>query len=48
MVASGLPERNGTLQVREIAEMSLNILQSVITFKIPHRPDKQLKIRIGK
>ncbi|XP_045176739.2 guanylate cyclase 2G-like [Mercenaria mercenaria] len=47
MVASGLPERNGSQQVREIAEMALNILQSVISFKIPHRPDKQLKIRIG-
>ena len=48
MVASGLPERNGPQQVREIAEMALNILQSVISFKIPHRPDTQLKIRMGK
>lgn len=47
MVASGLPERNGRQQVREISEMALNILQSVISFKIPHRPDTQLKIRIG-
>ncbi|KAL4224652.1 Retinal guanylyl cyclase 1 [Mactra antiquata] len=47
MVASGLPERNGNLAVKEIAEMSLDILQSVLTFSIPHRRHKQLKIRIG-
>ena len=47
MIVSGLPERNDNLHVREIANVALNILQSVLTFKIPHKPDQQLQIRIG-
>lgn len=47
MVVSGLPVRNGTLHAREIARMSLALLKAVITFKIRHRPDEQLKLRIG-
>ena len=47
MIVSGLPERNGKQHVREIAAAAFNILKSVITFRIPHTPDKQLQIRIG-
>lgn len=47
MVVSGLPVRNGKLHVREIARMSLALLDAVRTFKIRHRPDQQLKLRIG-
>eukprot|EP00106_Octopus_bimaculoides_P000874 XP_014768316.1 PREDICTED: atrial natriuretic peptide receptor 2-like [Octopus bimaculoides] len=47
MVASGLPVRNGNLHAREIARMSLALLRSVLSFKIRHRPNDQLKLRIG-
>uniref|UniRef100_A0AAR2JPN4 Guanylate cyclase n=1 Tax=Pygocentrus nattereri TaxID=42514 RepID=A0AAR2JPN4_PYGNA len=47
MVVSGLPVRNGKLHAREIARMSLALLEAVKTFKIRHRPNQQLKLRIG-
>ncbi|WAR01746.1 ANPRA-like protein [Mya arenaria] len=47
MVVSGLPERNGNVHVREIAGVALNILNNVLHFIIPHKPERQLKIRIG-
>uniref|UniRef100_A0A8C7G3M5 Guanylate cyclase n=1 Tax=Oncorhynchus kisutch TaxID=8019 RepID=A0A8C7G3M5_ONCKI len=47
MVVSGLPVRNGKLHGREIARMALALLNAVRTFKIRHRPDQQLKLRIG-
>ena len=39
--------RNGPNHVREIARMSLNILQDTKNFRIKHKPDTQLRIRIG-
>jgi atrial natriuretic peptide receptor A len=47
MVVSGLPTRNGDLHVREICRMALTIVDAVHHFRIRHRPDEQLKIRIG-
>lgn len=47
MVVSGLPERNGDDHAREIALMALAIRDSVSNFKIKHRPDALLKVRIG-
>ncbi|XP_053087241.1 atrial natriuretic peptide receptor 1 [Pangasianodon hypophthalmus] len=47
MVVSGLPVRNGKLHAREIARMSLALLKAVHTFRIRHRPDQQLRLRIG-
>ncbi|KAM7138460.1 atrial natriuretic peptide receptor 1 [Macrochelys suwanniensis] len=47
MVVSGLPVRNGKLHAREVARMSLALLDAVHTFKIRHQPDQQLKLRIG-
>ncbi|GFR93804.1 guanylate cyclase A/atrial natriuretic peptide receptor [Elysia marginata] len=47
MVVSGLPVRNGNLHAREIARMSLALLDAVFKFKIRHRPADQLKLRIG-
>ncbi|XP_078078227.1 atrial natriuretic peptide receptor 2 [Mustelus asterias] len=47
MVVSGLPVRNGKLHARETARMSLALLEAVKSFKIRHRPNDQLKLRIG-
>jgi len=47
MVVSGLPTRNGMLHAREIARVSLALLNAVMSFKSRHRPGEQLKLRIG-
>ncbi|XP_066996048.1 atrial natriuretic peptide receptor 1 [Anabrus simplex] len=47
MVVSGLPERNGDDHAKEISLMALAILDAVIAFTIAHRPETQLKVRIG-
>lgn len=47
MVVSGLPMRNGMNHAREIARMSLALRDTVMTFSIRHRPNEQLKLRIG-
>lgn len=47
MVVSGLPVRNGKLHAREIVRMALALLEAVKTFKIRHRPNDQLCLRIG-
>uniref|UniRef100_A0A8C6RCD0 Guanylate cyclase n=1 Tax=Nannospalax galili TaxID=1026970 RepID=A0A8C6RCD0_NANGA len=47
MVASGLPIRNGTQHVDEIATMSLHLLSATTYFQIGHMPEEQLKLRIG-
>lgn len=46
MVVSGLPQRN-QIHAREIARMALALLNNVFSFKIPHHPNEQLKLRIG-
>lgn len=47
MVVSGLPERNGDNHAREICLMALAVLDAVKCFTVRHRPEYQLKIRIG-
>ncbi|XP_056154020.1 atrial natriuretic peptide receptor 1 [Lampris incognitus] len=47
MVVSGLPVRNGKIHGREVARMSLALLNAVRTFQIRHRPKQQLRLRIG-
>ncbi|KAM8840640.1 atrial natriuretic peptide receptor 1 isoform 3-T3 [Spinachia spinachia] len=47
MVVSGLPVRNGMLHGREVARMSLALLDTVKSFRIRHRDDQQLLLRIG-
>uniref|UniRef100_A0A8D3CY54 Guanylate cyclase n=1 Tax=Scophthalmus maximus TaxID=52904 RepID=A0A8D3CY54_SCOMX len=47
MVVSGLPVRNGKLHGREVARMSLALLEAVKTFRIRHRANQQLLLRIG-
>ncbi|XP_068589346.1 atrial natriuretic peptide receptor 1-like [Cebidichthys violaceus] len=47
MVVSGLPVRNGKLHGREVARMSLALLDTVKSFRIRHRANQQLRLRIG-
>ncbi|CAL4160534.1 unnamed protein product [Meganyctiphanes norvegica] len=41
MVVSGLPERNGEKHASEIAEMALVLLETVGTFQLPHKKDRE-------
>uniref|UniRef100_A0A3B4ZW61 Guanylate cyclase n=1 Tax=Stegastes partitus TaxID=144197 RepID=A0A3B4ZW61_9TELE len=47
MVASGVPTRNGTRHAAEMANMSLDILHCIGTFKMRHMPELKVRIRIG-
>jgi len=47
MVVSGLPHRNGFCHAGEIATMSLDLINGVKCFRIPHRPNVSITIRIG-
>jgi len=47
MVVSGLPIPNGFLHAREVCRMALRLLKEVKSFKIRHRPDDKLLLRIG-
>uniref|UniRef100_A0A8C6LMP7 Guanylate cyclase n=1 Tax=Nothobranchius furzeri TaxID=105023 RepID=A0A8C6LMP7_NOTFU len=47
MVASGVPTRNGNRHAAEMANMSLDILHCIGTFKARHMPDIKIRIRIG-
>ncbi|KAA8582740.1 hypothetical protein FQN60_006411 [Etheostoma spectabile] len=47
MVASGLPVANDNRHAAEIANMALDILSAVGTFKMRHMPDVPVRIRIG-
>nr|XP_033467089.1 retinal guanylyl cyclase 1 [Epinephelus lanceolatus]XP_033467099.1 retinal guanylyl cyclase 1 [Epinephelus lanceolatus] len=47
MVASGVPSRNGNRHAAEMANMSLDILHCIGTFKMRHMPELKVRIRIG-
>ncbi|XP_029285462.1 LOW QUALITY PROTEIN: atrial natriuretic peptide receptor 2 [Cottoperca gobio] len=47
MVVSGVPQQNGINHAGEIASMALDLVSVCHTFKIPHKPNTQLKIRAG-
>ncbi|MBN3297124.1 ANPRB protein, partial [Amia calva] len=47
MVVSGVPDENGINHAGEIASMAVDLVNVCHTFKIPHKPDTQLKIRCG-
>ncbi|XP_046873479.1 retinal guanylyl cyclase 2-like isoform X1 [Hypomesus transpacificus] len=47
MVASGVPNPNGTRHAAEVSNMSLDILHCIGEFRIKHMPDVKVKIRIG-
>ncbi|XP_028259804.1 atrial natriuretic peptide receptor 2 [Parambassis ranga] len=47
MVVSGVPKENGINHAGEIASMALDLVAVCHSFKIPHKPNTQLKIRAG-
>lgn len=47
MVASGLPIRNGDKHAGQIATMALHLLRECTNFRIRHKPEKPLYVRIG-
>ena len=47
MVASGVPVPNGNRNAAEIANMALDILSAMGTFKMRHMPDVPVRMRIG-
>ncbi|KAJ0032503.1 hypothetical protein NQD34_002584, partial [Periophthalmus magnuspinnatus] len=47
MVVSGVPKENGINHAGEIASMALDLVSVCHSFKIPHKPNTQLKIRAG-
>lgn len=47
MVVSGVPQENGINHAGEIASMALDLVNVCHNFKIPHKPNTQLKIRAG-
>lgn len=47
MVVSGLPVRNGNKHAAEIARVALALKNDVMHFKIPHKPNYPLQLRIG-
>ncbi|XP_055357687.1 uncharacterized protein LOC129602635 [Paramacrobiotus metropolitanus] len=47
LCVSGLPERNGNKHSYEIACMSLDLLKDVSGIRMPHKPDYELRLRIG-
>ena len=47
MVVSGLPIRNGDRHAGEVASMALQLLAAIKSFRVRHRPDVMVKLRIG-
>lgn len=45
--ASGLPVRNGVKHLSEISRMALDLRDAMAAFKIKHKPERQLRVRIG-
>lgn len=47
MVVSGLPIRNGIAHAGEVASMALALLSATRAFRVRHRPDQRLLLRVG-
>ncbi|MCP9260458.1 Guanylate cyclase [Dirofilaria immitis] len=47
MIVSGLPKENGYAHVENIGNIALQMRSFVTKFKVVHRPEEQLMVRIG-
>lgn len=47
IVASGVPQRNEGRHIIEIARAALSLRERLSKFKIPHKPARALKMRVG-
>uniref|UniRef100_A0A914W8W2 Guanylate cyclase n=1 Tax=Plectus sambesii TaxID=2011161 RepID=A0A914W8W2_9BILA len=47
MIVSGLPKFNGNNHVSEMSEIALKMRDFVKNFKLAHRPNEQMAVRIG-
>ncbi|KAH7703408.1 GCY-9 protein, partial [Aphelenchoides avenae] len=47
MVVSGVPVENGIAHVMNVAEIALKMRSFIANFKIAHRPEEVLQVRIG-
>ncbi|XP_055348729.1 atrial natriuretic peptide receptor 1-like [Paramacrobiotus metropolitanus] len=47
VVASGVPERNGNKHAREICRLALMLLEQIKAFRMQHRPNEKLRLRLG-
>ncbi len=47
MSVSGCPVRNGNLHAKEIARMSLALLETIDKFQVKYRQDYKIRLRIG-
>uniref|UniRef100_A0A915N7U3 Guanylate cyclase n=1 Tax=Meloidogyne javanica TaxID=6303 RepID=A0A915N7U3_MELJA len=47
MVVSGVPRENGNLHVQHIADIALKMRTFVSNFKVGHRPEEIIMVRIG-
>ena len=47
MVSSGLPVRNGNKHAKEIASMSLQLINGISSFSVPHRLSEKVEVRVG-
>lgn len=47
LIVSGVPAQNGNSHVMHIAEIALKMRTFVSNFKLAHKPDELLAVRIG-
>ena len=47
MVVSGLPLPNGKQHAGEIASHALELLANIKTFRIRHKPEERIRLRVG-
>ncbi|KAK6061286.1 hypothetical protein COOONC_01049 [Cooperia oncophora] len=47
MIVSGVPSENGNNHVQHIADIALKMRAFVSNFKLQHRPDEVMMVRIG-